>query len=115
MKPPKSKKLTKRQLDALKKKRSRAMMASELEFYLFDTTYSAAFDADYRHLRPSSDYRIDYHLLQPGRDENILGSIRRECSASGIPGSCIFSGLGVFHRTTPTQISAILYFWSLNS
>ena len=53
------------------------MMASELEFYLFDTTYSAAFDADYRHLRPSSDYRIDYHLLQPGRDENILGSIRR--------------------------------------
>ena len=47
------------------------MMASELEFYLFDTTYSAAFDTDYRHLRPSSDYRIDYHLLQPGRDENI--------------------------------------------
>ena len=76
------------QLDALKKKRSRAMMASELEFYLFDTTYSAAFDADYRHLRPSSDYRIDYHLLQPGRDENILGSIRRECSASGIPVEC---------------------------
>ena len=64
------------------------MMASELEFYLFDTTYSAAFDTDYRHLRPSSDYRIDYHLLQPGRDENILGSIRRECSASGIPVEC---------------------------
>ena len=39
-------------------------------------------------MRPSSDYRIDYHLLQPGRDENILGSIRRECSASGIPVEC---------------------------
>jgi glutamine synthetase len=78
----------KHQLEELAKHRCRAMMASELEFYLFDTTYSEAFDQGYRDLRPSSDYRIDYHLLQPGRDEAVLGSIRRECSASGIPVEC---------------------------
>ena len=78
----------KKQLDLLNKSKIKAFMASELEFLLFDQTYSEAFDANYHNLKPSSDYRIDYHILQPGRDENILRSIRNELTASGIPVEC---------------------------
>lgn len=78
----------KAQLDLLAKTKIKAFMASELEFLLFDQSYSEAFDANYHGLRPSSDYRIDYHILQPGRDENVLRSIRNELTASGIPVEC---------------------------
>ncbi|XOV71076.1 MAG: glutamine synthetase family protein [Verrucomicrobiota bacterium] len=77
-----------KQLDALAKTKIKAFMASELEFLLFDQTYSEAFEANYHGLKPSSDYRIDYHILQPGRDETILRSIRNELTASGIPVEC---------------------------
>lgn len=62
-----------------------AKMASELEFYLYNQTYHEAFLAGYKDLKPSSDYRIDYHLLQPGRDEPILGALRRLLPQAGIP------------------------------
>jgi glutamine synthetase len=59
--------------------------ATELEFYLFRQTYSAAFAAGYRDLRPSSDYRIDYHLMQPTQDEPLLRSLRNQLTAARIP------------------------------
>ncbi len=65
-----------------------AKMASELEFYLYNQTYHEAFLAGYKDLKPSSDYRIDYHLLQPGRDEPILGALRRLLPLAGIPVEC---------------------------
>lgn len=77
-----------KQLDRLGKQKIKAFMASELEFLLFDQTYSEAFDAGYQNLRPSSDYRIDYHILQPGRDESIIRTMRNELTASGIPVEC---------------------------
>ncbi|MBT5926950.1 MAG: glutamine synthetase, partial [Verrucomicrobia bacterium] len=77
-----------KQLNRLAKAKTTAFMASELEFLLFDQTYSEAFDAGYQSLRPSSDYRIDYHILQPGRDESIIRAMRNELTASGIPVEC---------------------------
>src|ERR1041385_6125602 len=53
-----------RQLDLLRQRGLTCYCASELEFYLFNQTYHAAFAAGYRDLQPSSDYRIDYHLMQ---------------------------------------------------
>jgi glutamine synthetase len=61
-----------------------AYTASELEFYLFDETYRSANQKNYDHLQPASDYNIDYHLLQPGRDETVIGRIRKEMSDAGI-------------------------------
>ena len=55
------------QLDRLKKKRFNCFCASELEFNLFNQTYHSAFESGYQDLKPSSDYRIDYHILQPTR------------------------------------------------
>ena len=59
--------------------------ASELEFYLFNQTYHSAFVGGYRDLQPSSDYRIDYHLMQPTRDEPLMRAIRNGMTAARVP------------------------------
>ena len=59
-------------------------IASELEFFVFNTTFHDAFTADYRNLTPSSDYRIDYHTMQPARDEEIFRQARNQMMAAGI-------------------------------
>lgn len=73
------------QLDALSKRGFKSGMASELEFLLFNDSYREAHLSDYSHLSPSSDYRIDYHTMQPTRDEAVLRSIRNDMTAAGIP------------------------------
>lgn len=74
----------KAQLARLAKAGFSAQAAGELEFYLFNQSYPSAWQAEYRNLTPSSDYRIDYHVLQPGRDEALLGDIRRLLPGAGI-------------------------------
>lgn len=59
--------------------------ASELEFYLFNQTYHSAFESGYRNLQPASDYRIDYHLMQPTRDEPLMRAIRNHMTAARVP------------------------------
>ncbi|MBM3878595.1 MAG: glutamine synthetase [Verrucomicrobia bacterium] len=59
--------------------------ATELEFYLFNQTYHNAFASGYRDLVPASDYRIDYHLLQPTRDEPLMRALRNGMTAAGVP------------------------------
>ncbi len=74
-----------RQLDRLKTGGLTCYCASELEFYLFNQTYHAANQNDYRDLQPSSDYRIDYHLMQPTRDEPLMRAIRNGMTAAEVP------------------------------
>lgn len=74
-----------RQVEALAQKNLACFAASELEFFLFNTTYHDAFQADYRNLPPSSDYRIDYHTMQPARDEAILRAVRNQMTAARVP------------------------------
>jgi glutamine synthetase len=74
-----------RQLEQLAARGWRASGATELEFFLFQEDYTAAAQKDFTRLTPSSDYRIDYHLLQPGRDEPLMRAIRNGMLAAGIP------------------------------
>lgn len=74
-----------RQLARLKPKGLTCYCASELEFYLFNQTYHSAFTSGYRDLLPSSDYRIDYHLMQPTRDEPLMRAIRNGMTAARVP------------------------------
>jgi len=74
-----------KQLERLKKNGFTCFCASELEFYLFNQTYHSAFQSGYRDLQPSSDYRIDYHVMQPTRDEPLMRSIRNNMTAAGVP------------------------------
>ena len=74
-----------RQVAAMARKKTVCNIASELEFFLFNTTYHDAFVAEYRNLAPSSDYRIDYHTLQPGRDEVLFRAMRNQMNEAGVP------------------------------
>ena len=74
-----------RQLDLLAKQGLSCLCASELEFYLFNQTYHAANVSGYRELQPSSDYRIDYHLMQPTRNEPLMRAIRNDMCAARVP------------------------------
>jgi glutamine synthetase len=74
-----------RQIDLLAKKKLTASLASELEFFLFNTTFHDGFVAEYRNLTPSSDYRIDYHTMQPARDEQLMRQVRNQMCAARVP------------------------------
>jgi len=77
-----------RQLERLAERGLRAFIGSELEFNLFDQDYRTIRDRAPGDMVPSSDYLIDYHILQPGRDENVLRRLRNEMSAAGITVEC---------------------------
>jgi len=74
-----------RQIEALGKLGHVCKIASELEFYLFNNSYPEAFTAGYRNLTPASDYRIDYHTMQPARDEGLFRAVRNMMSAARVP------------------------------
>lgn len=74
-----------RQLEALAGQGLSCYAASELEFYLFNHTYHDAFHAGYRDLAPSSNYRIDYHTMQPTRDEGLMRAIRNGMCGARVP------------------------------
>ncbi|MCP4603243.1 MAG: glutamine synthetase [Proteobacteria bacterium] len=78
----------KRQLERLKTADRTARLGSELEFVLLDETYKSARAGNYANPALSSDYSIDYHILGPARDEDVLGRIRDEMTASNIPVEC---------------------------
>jgi glutamine synthetase len=75
----------KQQIAVLGPKKLVCNIASELEFFLFNTPYQEAFAKDYRNLTPSSDYRIDYQITQPSRDEPLFRSVRNMMCAARVP------------------------------
>lgn len=77
-----------RQLALLAKKGFTSFFASELEFFLFNNTFHDAFASEYRNLTPSSDYRIDYHTMQPARDEPLFRQVRNQMGAARVPVEC---------------------------
>ncbi len=77
--------ILRRQIERLEQRGWKANLASELEFFLYNEDYTAAAKLGHSGLTPSSSYRIDYHLLQPGRDEPLMRAIRNGMMAAGIP------------------------------
>jgi len=77
-----------KQLERSAHHKLKAFMGSELEFFLFDQSYSTISGNEYRDMRPTSQYLIDYHILQPGRDEKFIRRVRNEMAAAGIPVEC---------------------------
>ncbi|MCW5558294.1 MAG: glutamine synthetase [Verrucomicrobiae bacterium] len=73
------------QLERLRRLGLTCQCATELEFYLFNQTFESASASGYANLAPSSDYRIDYHLMQPSRDEPLMRAIRNGMTAAGVP------------------------------
>ncbi|HMJ66486.1 MAG TPA: glutamine synthetase family protein, partial [Candidatus Binatia bacterium] len=73
------------QIDALARRKFVCNIASELEFFLYRQTYEEIFADGFRNLVPSSDYRIDYHTMQPARDEPLFRSIRNFMTQARVP------------------------------
>lgn len=62
-----------------------AMMATELEFFLFEQSFDALRKQGYRDLVPISGYNEDYHIFQTTKEEGILRPIRNHLFAAGLP------------------------------
>ena len=58
--------------------------ASELEYYVFETSYREAFAQKYHNLRPVGDYLEDYQIFQGTRTEPYTAAARRHLKLSGI-------------------------------
>lgn len=77
--------ILKRQLARLAERGMQAMLASELEFYLFDESYEAIRARRWHEPRTAGDYIEDYHILQTSKEEEVMRAIRLGLSGAGIP------------------------------
>jgi glutamine synthetase len=62
-----------------------ANAASELEYYLFETSYRDAHEGHYETLKPAAWIIEDYHILQGTREEPYTAAARRGLRNSGVP------------------------------
>ena len=77
--------ILRRQIDAAKKAGYAGYAGTELEHYLFQTSYRQAAQQDYRNLEPAGWYLEDYHILQGTRTEGFHAAARRHLKLSGVP------------------------------
>ena len=61
------------------------MMATELEFFLFEKPLDQLRKEGYRDLQPISGYNEDYHILQTTKEEHVLRPLRNHLVAAGVP------------------------------
>ena len=85
--------ILKRQIARAEAMGFRAMMATELEFYLFETSYNALRDSQQAHgqirdLKAISAYNEDYHIFQTTKEEEVMRALRNGLYAAGIPVEC---------------------------
>jgi glutamine synthetase len=62
-----------------------AMMATELEFYIFENSYENLRDGGLRALQPISAYNEDYHLFQTTKEEGLMRAVRNGLYGAGVP------------------------------
>jgi len=77
--------ILRRQVAAAAEREYIAMAASELEYYIFDTSYRDAARQGYRNLEAAGWYIEDYHMLQGARVEKFNAPLRRHLRDSGVP------------------------------
>lgn len=61
------------------------IMATELEFFLFQGTHDEIVAGQFKDLRPISNYNEDYHIFQTSKEEPVMRPIRNHLRAMGIP------------------------------
>ena len=62
-----------------------AMMATELEFFLFEHSFDDIRRAGFRDLAPISGYNEDYNILQTSKEEHVMRPIRNLLVAASVP------------------------------
>ncbi len=77
--------ILKAQIERLKDMGFSAIMATELEFFIFEKSFAEMAAEGYRDLTPISAYNEDYHILQTTKEEDIMRPLRNHLYAAGIP------------------------------
>ncbi|MEP2139215.1 MAG: glutamine synthetase family protein, partial [Erythrobacter sp.] len=62
-----------------------AMMATELEFFLFEKSFDEIRKEGFRDLAPISGYNEDYNILQTTKEEDVMRPIRNHLFNAGLP------------------------------
>ena len=75
----------KHQLGRLEDMGMDAMMATELEFFIFAKSFDEIRAEGFRDLKPISAYNEDYHILQTTKEEHIMRRVRNELLGAGVP------------------------------
>ncbi|WP_350333135.1 glutamine synthetase family protein [Coralliovum pocilloporae] len=77
--------ILRKQIQRLKALGLNAMMATELEFFLFEKSFDDIRRSGFRDLQPISGYNEDYHIFQTTKEEGIMRPLRNHLVAAGIP------------------------------
>lgn len=77
--------ILKRQLARLEALGFDAVMATELEFFLFEKSLDEIRRNAFRDIAPISGYNEDYHIFQTTKEEHVLRPLRNHLYAAGIP------------------------------
>ncbi len=77
--------MLKRQTARLEAKGMRAMMASELEFFLFRESFEEAEARGHRGLNTFSAYNEDYHIFQTTKEEGVMRALRNGLHGANVP------------------------------
>lgn len=74
-----------RQLERLDALGMTAIVATELEFFMFHETFDYLRDQGYRGFTTFSPYNEDYHIFQTTKEEDVMRAIRTGLQGAGIP------------------------------
>jgi len=77
--------ILKKQIRRLEAMGYEAMMATELEFFLFEKSFEELRKGGYRDLAPLSGYNEDYHIFQTTKEEHVMRPLRNHLWDAGIP------------------------------
>ncbi|MBF9044297.1 glutamine synthetase [Rhodobacterales bacterium HKCCE4037] len=77
--------MLKRQIARAEKMGLSPVMATELEFFLFQGTHDEIAASGFRALRPISHYNEDYNIFQTSKEEPVMRPIRNHLRAMGVP------------------------------
>lgn len=74
-----------RQIERLAEMGLAPMMATELEFFLFEKSYDELRRAGYRDMTPISGYNEDYNIFQTTKEEHVMRRVRNGLVGAGVP------------------------------
>lgn len=80
--------ILKKQVSRLENMGLKAMMASELEFFLFKDSFEQAQAKGYNNLQTISTYNEDYHIFQTSKEEDVMRELRNGLFGAGIEVEC---------------------------
>ena len=61
------------------------MMATELEFFVFEQTFNQLFDTRYADMQTLGRYNVDYGIFGTSKEEDLMRTIRNGLYGAGIP------------------------------